>query len=90
MPVPVVGHANQIVARVAQLQAPDAIDLDGCDIKLGFDAAALQVLKKGDAVEDEGAGQVDRVDAAPFAGTVDAGRARAEGVGHAAQVSGFL
>ena len=90
MSMPVVGHADRIVARAAQLHAPDAIDLDRGDVELGFDPAALQVLEEGDAIEHKGARQVDRVDAAPFAGTVDAGRARAKGVGHAAQVSGFL
>ena len=83
MPVPVVGGAHRVIALVAELEAPHAFELDGCDEELGLGVLALQRLDQGDAVEDEGAGQVDRVDAAALARAVDAGRAGTERVGHA-------
>ena len=82
MAVPAVGDAHGFVSLEAELQAPDAVDLDGRDRQLGFGVLALEGLYQGDAVEDEGAGQVDGVDPPALAGAVDAGRARAEGVGH--------
>src|ERR1700688_904785 len=86
--VPVVGNAHRVVSLVAELQAPDAFDLDGRHRELGFGVIALQDLDEGDSVEDESPGQVDRVDAAPFAGAVDAGRAGAERVSHGAKSKG--
>ena len=75
MPVPVFGHADGFVAQVAELETPDAVDLDWCDRQLGFGVLALERLDQGDAVQDQRPGQVDRVDPAAFAGAVDAGRA---------------
>ena len=75
MAVPVVGHTDRLIYLVGELETPDAVDLDRCDGQLGFGVLALQRLDQRYAVEDEGAGQVDRVDPAAFAGTVDAGRA---------------
>src|ERR1700682_825864 len=82
VPMPVVGHAHGVIAEVAELEAPHAIDFDRCHGELGLGVLALQCLAQGDAVEDERARQVDRVDPAALAGAVNAGRAGAEGVGH--------
>jgi hypothetical protein len=84
VPVPVVGGPNRFVSLVAELEAPDAVELDGRHGELGFRVLALQGLDEGDAVEDQGAGQADGVDAAALAGAVDAGRAGAERMGHCA------
>jgi len=67
VPVPVVRDADRLVSHVAELEAPDAVDLDGRDGELGFRVLALQGLDEGDAVEDEGTWQVDRVDPAALA-----------------------
>ncbi len=82
MAVPLVRDCRRLVALVAELEAPDSVGLDGRDGEPGFGVFALQGLDEGDAVEDERAGQVDRVDPAALAGAVDAGRAGAKGVGH--------
>jgi hypothetical protein len=80
--MPVVRNPDRGFAGVAELQAPDPIDLDRCHGELGLDASALQILEQRHAIEHQGSRQVDRVDAAPLAGTVHSGRARGERVGH--------
>src|SRR5260370_4529990 len=82
VPVPEFGDANRRIAGVSKLQAPNAVHLNGRHRELALRVLALEGLEEGDAVEHEGAGHVDGVDPAAFAGAVDAGRAGAEGVGH--------
>ena len=77
MAVPAVRNTPRRVSRVAELQAPDSIDLHRRNRELGLDASALEVLEQGNAVEHQRSRQVDRVDTAALAGTVDAGRAGA-------------
>ena len=67
MPVPVVWDPGRRIARIAELEAPDALDLDRSHRKLGLDTAPLKLLYEGDAVKDKRSWQVDRVDAAPLA-----------------------
>ena len=87
MTVPMVRNPCRRIACIAQLQAPDAVDLDGCDSKLGLDTPALQVLQQRNAVEHQRARKVDRVDSASLAGSVHARRARGEGAGHTATLA---
>jgi hypothetical protein len=84
MAVPALGDALRRVARVAELEAPHAVDLDRGHRKLGFEASALEVLDQGHAIKDEGTRQADGVDAAPLARAIDARRARAKRVDHEA------
>ena len=67
MSMPVVRNSLRRIACVAELEAPDAIDLDRRHRKLGLDAPVLKLLEQGDAVQDQGSRQVDRVDPAAFA-----------------------
>src|SRR5690348_7890772 len=83
VPVPDLGNALRLLAFVAELKAPDAVLLGGRDGQLGLGIRALQGLKEGHPVQDQRSGEVDGVDAAAFARTVDAGRAGAKGVDHA-------
>ena len=82
MAVPVVGHSNGVVSLVAELQAPDAVNLHRGDRKLGLWVLALKHLDERHPVEDKGAGQVDGVDPATFARAINARRAGAKCVDH--------
>ncbi len=80
MAVPLVWHADRVISLVAELQAPDTVDLHRGDRKLGLRVLALERLDERHAVKDERAGQADGVDPAAFARAIDTGRARAESV----------
>src|SRR5712692_4961883 len=73
--VPPLRHALGLVAQAAQLEAPDPVDLDRRDAELGLGVPVLQGLEQRDAIDDQRAGQVDRVDPPTLARAVDAGRA---------------
>ena len=88
MAVPVVGHSDGVVSLVAELQAPDSINLHRSDREFGLGVLALKCLDERHAVEDERAWQIDGVDPAAFARAIDARRARAEGMGHATKRRG--
>ena len=75
MAVPALGHAGRLVALVGELQAPDPIHLDRGDAQLGLRIPGLQRLQQGDAVDDQRARNVDRVDAPTLARAIDPGRA---------------
>ena len=82
MAVPVVGHSDGVVSLVAELQAPDAVDLHRGDRKLGLGVLTLKRLDERHAVEDKRAGQIDGVDPSTFARAIDARRAGAKCVDH--------
>jgi hypothetical protein len=73
--VPPIGDAGRLVTLVAELQAPHTVQLNGRHGQLRLGVLALNRLQQRDPIEHERARQVDRVDAAAFAGAVDAGRA---------------
>src|SRR5689334_3398644 len=82
--VPRLRRARGRVALVAELDGPDAVHQGRRHAELRAGVFRLQALEQGDPVEDQRTRQVDRVDAAALAGAVDAGRERAEKVGHSA------
>src|SRR5438445_10682407 len=81
-------HGRRRLTGVGDLQPPDSVRLNRSHRQLAFRVLALERLEQGDAVQDERSRQADGVDPAALAGAIDAGRARAESVGHAARLAG--
>jgi hypothetical protein len=89
MPVPALRYFDGWVARTGDLETPNPVHLNGGHRHPALGATALQMLDERNAVQNERAWQVVGVDAPTFAGAVDTGRPRTEGVGHCAvKVSG--
>ncbi len=76
------GDASRRVSLVGELEAPDTVHLDRRYRHSALVAVRLKVLDHGDAVDHERAEKVDRIDPPALARPVDAGRMRAERVGH--------